>query len=138
MGDIDSIRPGSDGASSLHRFIEQFCDSIALIDVLLLLHKGRDREWTVAAIQSELRSSLSSVELQVEKLVFMKLILRRDDADGRVYRYFGSTPEFDAVVEELSRQYASHRASIISMIYGQRDAGINAFADVFRFRKDEK
>ena len=132
-------RPLSDKVSlpwELKAFVSQFCDSIALIDVLLLLHKQPDRDWTAEEIRAELRSSLHSVELQLRKIVTMELAATKS-GPPQTYRFEASSPTTHAIVTELSRQYSSHRSSIISLIYEKdRDSDINAFTDGFRFRKD--
>lgn len=136
---MDADRTPTDKARispELRAFIQQSCDSIALIDVMLFLHADRSRAWTVERLRTELRSSLHSVELQLKKLVSLDLVEELSKDGAKTYQFMAS-PTMASLVDELARHFASHRSTIISLIYEKdRNSDINAFADVFRFRKD--
>jgi predicted transcriptional regulator len=115
---------------SVRKLIADHIDSVEQLEVLLLLRAQRERVWTVAEINDEIKSSVSSVETRLSGLADGGLLQRQ----GRTFRY-QAAPEMDATVTELARAYAERRFTVIELIFARPTDKLRAFADAFKVSK---
>lgn len=107
--------------------------SLWAIELLLLLHQQRERQWTIDDIVIELRSSRSLVDGLLSRLHDIGLVERR--ADG-AYVYKAASPELDALATELAHLHAERPLAIAQAIHGAPDEKLRAFSNAFKLKKD--
>jgi hypothetical protein len=112
---------------SVRKFIADHIDSVEQLEVLILLREHRDRAITVEAINTQIRSSTTSVRGRLDALVRRGLV----EQEGTVYRY-APPAELDGVMAELTRNYAEQRFTVIELIFARPTDKLRAFADAFR------
>ena len=120
---------GSGLPRSVERFIAQRLDSVALLEVLLLVRAAPDRAWTAEDVARALVTRPEHAGAMLGQLAAEDLLA----ADDGAYRY---TPgELVDDVEQLAECYATRRPTVVGLIFAPRDAGAEALADAFRIRR---
>jgi hypothetical protein len=109
-------------------------DSIAQLELLLLLHRTAPDEWTAPDLARELRIDASWAASKLDRLA--QRGLAAGDGSGR-YAFAPATPELGKAVEALAACYAEHRVTLVALLYAQPHERIRVFADSFRIRKEE-
>ena len=117
------------------RFISEYIDSVELLEVLLLVRGGGEKEWRVDAVSRELRSTPESVANRLKDLCARGLLARKDEPVP-LYHYNPGTKELDAAIKELARIYMERRASVIDLIFSKPIDTLRHFSDAFKFRKE--
>ena len=110
--------------------IRAHLSSVWSLELLLLVRRDRDRDWTVKGLTEELRASLPIVTSVLD--AFERSGLVAHDGDGR-YRYAPASrllAEFGDLVE---RQYRERPVAVINLIVAPEDR-LQQLADAFRFR----
>ena len=116
----------------LQRFIASEFRSLEHLEVLLLLHGGRDRVWEERAVYDVLRSSVSSVHERLSELREAGFI---EKASESAYRYAPGSPELAQKVDQLAEAYRSRRSSVIETIYGRSNTAASDLARAFEIRR---
>lgn len=124
----------SDLPAELVEFISTSIDSVEQVHVLLALHANPSREWTVAELTHELRSVESSISRRLVDLYGKNVLARPASA---AVRFLPGNPKAEAAISLLAKTYRERPARVIELIYSKPPQAIQAFADAFKFRKDE-
>jgi len=119
--------------SHLDQFIGASFGSVWTLEVLLLLAADEQRGWISADLVTALRASELVVGRAVSELTAAGLILAEED--GRL-RYGPAGPLLRDLVEQTRLLYATAPDKVRRMIVRAQAAGLTAFADAFRIRKD--
>ena len=98
---------------SAQRLLTQHVDSVGALDLLLLIHRTRDRDWGVDELCKQLRCPESWAENQLAGLAAAGLVTQ--PAEGR-YR-FSRGLEYGPAVDEIARTCRHYRARIVRMIF---------------------
>lgn len=106
--------------------------SVEQLEVLLLLHQHRDRDWSATQVNDEIKSSVSSVRERLANLESRGFLRRQGD----MYRYDAANIN-DAAVGELATTYSQRRFTIIEMIFSKPLEKLRGFARAFRIRGDD-
>ncbi len=96
--------------------IARHVDSVGALDLLLLLHGGRDRDWSVAECCAALRCPEPWAEEQIARLVATGLVV--ETAPGRLRYQRGR--RYGAAVDEIARARRRNRAELIRLIFARR------------------
>lgn len=123
--------------ASVQKFILQYFHSVEQLEVLLLLRRQQDQDFTATQISSELKGSETSIVKRLEDLEIRGLIKSHSNANGAFFR-FSSDSEVKAQIDELASYYKTHSVRIIEIIYSRPKESLRIFADAFRFRPDGK
>lgn len=131
---------------NVRSFIASHIDSILQLEVLLLLQAQSHREWTSADVAQELRIDAAWASGQMAELAAADLLAASSMSSPSsapsgtppAYRYAPRTPELDAAVKGLAREYAERRVTVIGMIFSKPLDKIRNFADAFRIRKEKE
>jgi len=129
----DRRPPDEEIPAEVRDLIHQHIDAVEQLEVLLLLHRGRERDWTPLEVSEELRTNVESTATRLEDLTHRGLV-----ADGPrtgSYRFQPRTASLGRAVEGLAREYAVRRVSVTTMIFAKPLERIRSFADAFRFRR---
>lgn len=119
------------------RLIEEHINSVFQVEVLLLLHEHRRKEWDADALSREFGLDLNVAATQMADLYSRGFLTVKKDA-GLLYQYRPATSEMDRAVEGLAAAYKVRRMSVISSIFSKPVSNITLFADAFRVRKDNQ
>ena len=118
-------------------FLADHIDSVLELELLLLLRSHAQQSWTPAALAGELKIDPSWASEQLEKFALRDLLSRGGDGPQREYRYAPTSPQLDADVAAVADAYATHRVTIIGLIFSKPTSTLKSFADAFRIRKDK-
>ena len=117
------------------KFIAEHVNSVAQLEILLLLRSDPARLWTTADVSGALRTT---AETAAETLTTLqsKRIVTRDEAPQGGCRYAPETPELAELIDRLATVYDERRVTVITMIYSKPVDKVQTFADAFRLRKE--
>jgi hypothetical protein len=124
---MDSILP-----TEVVEFVSAYIRSLDQLEVLLLLSALPDREWSVSAIDSVVRSNPEVVAQWLEGFVQSGIVSRSEDPP--VYRYQPSNVEIAKAVAALGACYKMGRHRIVDLIY-RPQSPLKDLSDAFRFRR---
>lgn len=116
-------------------FVTASIDSVEQVHVLLSLHADPSREWTVAELTRELRSAEGSIERRIEDLRNRNVLAKAEKAG--IVSYVPASDSARGCIELLVKAYRERPTRVIELIYSKPPQALQAFADAFRFRKDE-
>jgi predicted transcriptional regulator len=114
-------------------FLMENIDSVAHLEVLLMLLNHPARTFTAEEVSKELRSNNHSASNQLRKLCDLKLLKNTND---KFFQYGPSTPELDQKVKELYEVYTQMPVAVITSIYDKPQDKLKDFADAFKLKKD--
>jgi hypothetical protein len=110
-------------------------DSVAQLEVLLLLLRDPAKVWTSVTLAKELRVTEPWTYAQLQLLTQHNLAVRVP-AVANGYRY-GADVVTHAVVQELEKAYQSHPVAVVTLIYTKPNRALQSFSDAFKFRKPQ-
>jgi len=114
----------------VRRFIAGHLESVAQLEVLLLLRAAPARWWTAEEVA---RAQVTRPQAALGFLSHLSAagLLERD---GERFRYAppGGLP---AVVDELAACYATRRPTVVGIILAGPDEAVASLADAFRLRR---
>lgn len=120
---------------AVRQFVSRHIDSIEQLEVLLLLRRDPDREWTAGEVSRELRTSAVSAGRRLAGLSEGGLLSERPEG-GPAYRYHPSTGELEDAAREVAEAYAVRRIAVTNLIYSRPLDQVRTFADAFKIRED--
>jgi hypothetical protein len=120
----------------VRRLLSERLDTIAQLEVLLLLQRTAPREWDAGALSRELRIER---RWATEQLVLLHRagFLEESSAGPGLFRFQPASLELGKAVESLAASYADRRVSVVALLYSKPPAPMRLFADAFRIRKEE-
>lgn len=118
----------------VERFIAAHIHSVEQLEVLLLLHRGGDREWSAQDVSRELSSHPHSVESRLLDLRARGLIEAREDGPGGLSYRFAPPAALVATIAALQQAYTERRVTVITAIFAKPIDSIRTLADAFRIR----
>jgi hypothetical protein len=126
-------RPLPDTVRSLLARLE----SIAQLEVLLLLARTAPREWDAERLAAELRIERAWAQEQLATLRQRDLLVESEAGAG-LYRFEPSSPALAKSVEALAASYADRRVSVVAALYAEPGERIREFAEAFRIRREDE
>ena len=117
------------------RFLRAAVPTVDAAEVLLLLHRDRERWWSAEEVVSALAPSVSLTASAALACfaVFQANGLIAAGPDKRV-QYRAGGGQLDAHVGTLAQAYRERPVTLIRVIYALRDSKIQSFADAFRLK----
>ena len=125
---------GPELPSEVRALIVRHLTSGAQLEVLLLLHRDRDRAWSAAAVGRELRIDSEQAAWSLSRLARDGL-LAGDGESG--YRFEPRVRRKANAVDALAALYPTYRVAIISLIFSKPSGPMQDFADAFRLREED-
>jgi hypothetical protein len=111
-------------------------DSIAQLELLLLLQRTAPDEWTAEQLAAELRIEPSWAIEQLSLLRARGLLTEAAQSTGR-FRFDPATPALAKTVECLAQYYQDLRVTVVAALYSRPNDSIRVFAEAFRIRKED-
>jgi hypothetical protein len=128
--------PPDDVPEKVLRFLNNYIDSIEQIHVLILLYENKEKEWTIEAINQELRSAEPSIEKRLTDLINSK-VLAPPKTPGR-FTYQPYSDELRSAISDVVEFYKVRPYKVIELIFSQDSKDvIRTFANAFRFKKEK-
>ncbi len=118
---------------NIRDFIRKYVNSVSLLEVLFMLKRNPEKEWTAEEISSEMRTNHSYASSQLAELASFKLIKASTKKDR--YQFPKNSPHVE-LVTALEDLYNNKRPTIINYIYSQPLDSIRDFANAFKIKKD--
>ena len=118
----------------MRAFIVRHLSSGAQLEVLLLLHRHRDRAWSATAVARELRIDSEQAAWVLSRLATDGL-LGGDREAG--YRFEARLRRKASAVDALAALYPTYRVAIISLIFSKPSGPMQDFSDAFRLREED-
>jgi hypothetical protein len=118
-------------------FLIQHIDSIGKLEVLLLLARNPNTEWTSQSVSQELRSSDFIAEKHLCELSKAGLLICSEENHSNC-KYSPLEIKNDSLVQKLMHSYSVYPSRIIHIIYNRPMQILQDFAKAFRIRKDNK
>ena len=110
-------------------------ESIAQLEVLLLLQRSAPDLWDAERLSAELRIERAWAAAQLPRLLEQGFLAR----SGRdFYRYEPAAPELAKAVESLAACYADRRVRVVAQLYSKPTPGVRGFAEAFVLRRDDE
>ena len=135
--DIRRWTMAGDLSIEVQQFIERYVDSLAKLEILLLLRADPSRQWNACDVAKALYYSAHEVcEDQLASLARAALLACTSPAEKR-YQYGPGSAELDRLVGDLAGAYQERRVAVITQIYSMPVNKIEVFADAFRLRKEK-
>jgi hypothetical protein len=116
-------------------FVAQNIDSAELLETLLLVHSGGEREWTPEQVAQSIYTVPAGATRRLEQLVDMGLA-SSNGAMNPAYRFAPSNAALRGQVDELSAAYRANRVGVINLIYERAANPLRSFSDAFKVRRD--
>ncbi|HEX2449554.1 MAG TPA: hypothetical protein VHJ69_00355 [Gemmatimonadales bacterium] len=118
------------------RFLNDHIDSVEQLEVLLLLHRAADADWTAEMVAAALYTQPASAARRLEALHTDGLIER---APGReAYRFVVDPAHRDELISAVADTYRERRVAVVTAIASKPMENVRAFSDAFRLRRKEE
>jgi hypothetical protein len=130
-----AVVPNEELDPAIHQFIGAHIQSVAQLEILLLLHTNPAQSWTPAAIARELRIEVLGAVQQLAGLASSGLV-KRDPPDSENYFFAPATEELAKGTHLLAQAYLVRRVTVIGLIFAKPPDKIRVFSDAFRIRQD--
>jgi hypothetical protein len=116
------------------RFLNHHVGSLWALELILLMRRTREREWSPSALDRELRASAGVIGLELPLLV--RAGIAGETQPGR-YRYEPTSAELDATIERLATCYRDFPVAIVRHVaLHASNRSLLAFLEAFSFRRD--
>ena len=107
-------------------FLRSSIKSAWTLELLLLLHRDRERSWSFHELVRELRGSTALVTESLKALSDIGLIAR---IENETCRYKPNSPELDALVSSLVELYRIKPITVLRAIFTSPGEKIKSFPD---------
>lgn len=115
------------------RFIAEHIDAAEQLEILLLLHREPEREWTARDVSQAIYTVPASATLRLEGLAAAGFAESTGGADPR-YRFSPRSAQLRQQVDMLAEAYRADRVAVIKLIFSRPPDPVQSFADAFRLR----
>lgn len=136
---IDYSRSVGQGIpESVRALVSERIESVAELEILLLLRERRERMWDAHDVAKELRTSAELAEAMLGRLSRSGLAAVEVDAEGRpCFRFAPVSPALQRASDEAAAAYSTHKTALIALIFSGPTDSIRGFADAFRVRSED-
>ncbi len=132
-----AVGGAGDIAAELRVFIAKYIDSVAQVEVLILL-RTRGAPTTADAVAEALRIDPTWTAAELDRLAARGLVSVAEADTAPAYAPVARSPDLEEALSRLIELYVDRRPSVINMIYNPPPDAMRAFAEAFRFRKDRE
>lgn len=116
----------------IKQFLTEMIESIAHLEVLLMLLSRPEKKFSAEEVSRELRSNTHSATNQLEQLT-SKGLLKQENA---LFQYSPSSEEIDLKVKELYDVYKKMPVAVVTAIYEKPQDKLKDFSNAFKLKKD--
>ena len=109
------MAPDVELTRAAQRLIAHHVDSVGALDLLLLLHGGRDRDWSVGELCEQLRCPEPWATEQLDRMLAAGVVA--EVAPGRLRHQRGT--RHDRAVDEIALACRKNRAALIRLVFAR-------------------
>lgn len=117
--------------------VRQHIDSVARLDLLLILYGDPRVRWTAARMGSQMRTPARWATAQMRTLELAGIASCLDAADGSAWSYDPADEEIAGAVQELVEACRRDWPAVTREVMSLRAGGAEAFSDAFRLRRHD-
>jgi hypothetical protein len=121
--------------AQVKQFITDRIDSVAELELLLLMRSNSEKSWTPQEACARLYASADAISLLLRGLKNKRMLATTLNDQAFVYQ--PDSPEMARLIDELAELYRDRRVAVITAVYSKPTDKIQSFADSFRLRKDK-
>lgn len=114
-------------------FLIESIDSVAHLEVLLMLFSNPGKVWSADNVSKESRSNITAATLQLEGLARNGLL---KSTDSKSYIFEPTDPQIKDIVKRLFDLYHDSPVAVVTCIYEKPTDKLKGFADAFKLKKD--
>jgi hypothetical protein len=122
-----------DFPSDVKQFIDQHIESLAQLEVLLLLHERAERQVHPGEIARRLAIMPEMSATILADLARRGFAVRKDE----LYRFQSPDGNAEQLINKLAETYRDRRVAVTSAIYSKPIDKVKTFAEAFRLRKEK-
>jgi hypothetical protein len=122
-----------DLSPAVREFIARHLDSAEQLEILLLLQREPEREWTAEETSRSVYTVPASALMRLERLVVDGFAVSSGGSNP-TYRYGPATEERRRQVAELAAAYARDRVGVIKLLFGRPPDPLESFSEAFRLK----
>jgi hypothetical protein len=126
----------TDFPADIEQFIAQHIESLAQLEMLLLMRREAGRTWTSDDLPRQMYVTPEVCTTIIADLERRGFILR-DAANPNNVQYRSSGSPIDQLIDQLGDLYHQRRVAVITQIYSKPVRKVQTFADAFRLRRDQ-
>jgi hypothetical protein len=126
----------NDFPAEIEAFIGQHIESLAQLELLLLLRRESTRSWSYFDLARQLYITPDVCTGIIADLERRGFVLR-DAADNNLVRYRSGGADVDQLIDQLAALYHQRRVAVITLIYSKPVKKVQTFADAFRLRREQ-
>lgn len=123
--------------ADIHKFIVTNVDSVGLLEILAVMLKERNKNWTAQDLRNALHSSDQSIDKNLRQLLKIGAVACDEHVPKR-YRYAPANENLDKLLMNLITSYMTFPMRVIEIIYNKSNEILRDFSDAFKIRKDPK
>ena len=127
---ISGALPGL--TSEVQELIARVFDSVASVEIVLLLRRSPQTYWAAPAIAEQLGLRSEIVQAKLDALTRHRILKMGEQTHA--FRYAPEEKETAARLDHLAAAYADHRVSVINTIYSANLERLRAFSNAFRVK----
>lgn len=116
----------------VEQFIVGHIESVAQLEILLLLRAAGDKLWTAEEVSRALVTQSPDTAATWLGDLVQRGLAREEDGS---YRY-APPAELERTLDSLAEAYARYRVSVIGLIFAKPSERITLFSDAFKIRRD--
>jgi hypothetical protein len=118
-------------------FIAEHIQSVAQLELILLLHSNPHQPWSAADAAREFGLSPEMTLGLLRGLCQQGFASASDETDPQ-FRFAPKSTEIQRLVDQVATLYQQRRVTLVQLIYSRPVDKLQSFADAFRFRKGKE
>src|SRR3954465_5717026 len=99
-------------------FIREWINSVEQLEMLLLLKRHPEKEWTAQEMSRALSSNPDAVASRLVPFEAVRLVAVKPGPEPR-FRYQPSNPVLDETIRALAEAYSTYSVRVVSLIYSK-------------------
>jgi len=120
-------------SAELRKFIKEHIQTAPKLEVLLLLHRRRDKTFAVEEVANELGFDIDTAREQLNALRALELV--QAGADETKYWFHPVNAELSSMVDQLAIAYRKQRVPILSAILAEDPTKHRRFVEAFKLAR---
>lgn len=129
--------------ADLQRFLGEYFESLEQLEILVLLQRRPDHDWSALEVADELRVRDSVAEEELRRLCDRGVLAVVGAGSAARFRYGPSSETLAGMTQRLVETYGAQRVAIMRLMTANaiqrlRSGALGVFSNAFVFRKREK
>lgn len=114
-------------------FLAKYVDSAELLDILMLMHREPDGNWTAESLSNKVFTVPQAAQKRLDELAVRGLVAERAGRPGS-YVLQQSDPQLVRALAGVRAAYDESRANVINAVFSMKADPLKSFSDAFKLR----